>query len=186
VCEKSLMNQTEWDSHYQTHAAGRTPHALISWAVQTFDLKPGRALDLACGSGRNALWLAWLGWEVTAVDRSPEAMRRLNDEASRRNLHVNAETADLETAGFTIQPAYWDLIVCCLYLQRDLFEPIKRGVKPGGSIIAAVLVSEQEKPFRAAPGELRSYFTDWEILHFTESADTAEVVVRKPVTSPAA
>jgi len=45
---------------------------------------PGRALDLACGTGRNALWLAEHGWMVTAVDRSAEAIAALHDEAKQR------------------------------------------------------------------------------------------------------
>src|SRR5579862_8045575 len=90
--------------------------------VQTVrKLKPGRALDLACGTGRNAVWLSENGWQVTAVDRSPIAIP-----------DVDTHVADLEKHEFTIGESEWDLIVVCLYLQRDLFESIKRGLRPGG------------------------------------------------------
>src|SRR5437868_2094340 len=90
-------------------------------------LKPGRALDLACGKGRNAIWLAEHGWRVTAVDRSSGAIPG-----------VDTHVADLEKHEFQIVEAAWDLIVVSYYLQRDLFERIKRGIAPGG--IALVIV----------------------------------------------
>src|SRR5512132_4179511 len=90
-------------------------------AETAIHLKPGRALDLACGSGRNAVWLADHGWRVTAVDRSPISIPA-----------VDSHVADLEKHEYAIEPAAWDLIVVSYYLQRDLFEPVKRGLKPGG------------------------------------------------------
>ncbi|MBZ5635858.1 MAG: methyltransferase domain-containing protein [Acidobacteriia bacterium] len=123
-------------------------------------LKPGRALDLACGAGRNAIWLAEHGWEVTAVDRSPVSIPM-----------VDTHVADLEKHEFTILEAAWDLIVVCYYLQRDLFEPIKRGVKPGGIALAIVHMFEpghEQSRFSVQPGELATYFEDWEILHYYE------------------
>jgi len=123
-------------------------------------LKPGRALDLACGTGRNALWLAEHGWEVTAVDRSPIAIPT-----------VDARVADLEKHEFPILEAAWDLIVVCYYLQRDLFEPIKQGVKRGGMAIAIVHMFEpghEQSRFSLHPGELAKYFEGWEISHYRE------------------
>jgi len=123
-------------------------------------LKPGRALDLACGTGRNAIWLAEHGWQVTAVDRSPVAIPT-----------VDTHVADLEKHEFQIVEASWDLIVVCLYLQRDLFEPIKRGLKPGGVALVVVLLMEpghEQSLFRVRPGELAKYFDGWEISHYHE------------------
>jgi SAM-dependent methyltransferase len=129
--------------------------------VQTaLKLKPGRALDLACGTGRNAIWLAEQGWQVTAVDRSPIAIPT-----------VETRLADLEKHEFQIVEASWDLIVVSLYLQRDLFEPIKRGLRPGGVALVIVLLMEpghERSPFRALPGELAKYFEGWEISHYYE------------------
>ena len=146
-------------------------------------LKAGRALDLACGAGRNALWLTEHGWSVTAVDGSPAAIERLR----QRGPHIDAHTADLEKGEYTIEPARWDLIVISYYLQRDLFEPAKRGVVPGGLLLAIVLLGEGR--FSAAPGELRGYFSDWEILHDREGDPgdspqhraVAEIVARRPL-----
>jgi len=134
-------------------------------------LKPGQALDLACGSGRNAIWLAEHGWSVTAVDRSPVTIPG-----------VDTQVADLEKHEFAIAEASWDLIVVSLYLQRDLFEPIKRGLKPGGVALVIVLLMEpghERSLFRAQPGELAKYFEGWEILHYHEGK-FAEIVARSP------
>jgi len=141
-------------------------------------LKPGRALDLACGSGRNAMWLAEHGWQVTAVDRSPVAIPG-----------VDTHVADLEKHEFTIEEESWDLIVVGYYLQRDLFEPIKRGLKPGGVALVIVLLMEsghERSLFRAQPGELSKYFEGWEISHYHEGKSSdhhravAELVATKP------
>ena len=140
-------------------------------------LKPGRALDLACGAGRNAIWLAEHGWNVTAVDRSPIAIPG-----------VDTHAADLEKNEFPIGESVWDLIVASLYLQRDLFEPIKRGLKPGGVAVVIVLLTEpghEQSRFSVQAGELAKYFEGWEILHYHEGKSTdhhravAEIVATK-------
>jgi tellurite methyltransferase len=129
-------------------------------------LTPGRALDLACGSGRNAVWLAEHGWNVTAVDRSPITIPA-----------VETHVADLEKHEFPIAEASWDLIVVCRYLQRDLFEPIKRGLKPGGVALVIVLLMEpghERSRFSVQPGELAKYFEGWEISHYHEGKASGE------------
>ena len=142
-------------------------------------LKPGRALDLACGTGRNAVWLAEHGWTVTAVDRSPVAIPT-----------VDTHVADLEKHEFPIGEASWDLIAVCYYLQRDLFEPIKRGLKPGGVALVIVHLVEpghERSRFSVQPGELAKYFDGWEILHYREGKPNdpehkravAEIVAKK-------
>ena len=123
-------------------------------------LKPGRALDLACGTGRNAVWLAEHGWQVTAVDRSPITIPT-----------VETHVADLEKHEFPITEASWDLIAVCYYLQRDLFESVKHGVKPGGIALVIVHMVEpghEQSRFSVQPGELAKYFDGWEILHYRE------------------
>jgi SAM-dependent methyltransferase len=153
------------------------PSPLLVETARKF--KAGRALDLACGTGRNAVWLAEHGWQVTAVDRSPVTIPG-----------VDTHVADLEKHEFPIAEASWDLIVVSLYLQRDLFEPIKRGLKPGGVAVVIVLLMEpghEQSFFRAQPGELAKHFEGWKILHSYEgkSSDSehhrsvAEIVATK-------
>ncbi len=149
-------------------------------------LPPGRALDLACGSGRHAIWLAERGWSVTAVDRSAAAVAGLRRAAPT----VDARVADLERHEFPIAGNAWDLILMSHYLQRDLFEPAKRGLRPGGVLIAIVHLFEpghETSRFSLHPGELAAYFKDCEILHSREGKPeqdphgraVAEIVVRR-------
>jgi SAM-dependent methyltransferase len=154
-------------------------------------LPPGRALDLACGTGRNALWLAQHGWSVTAVDGAPTAIESMRRRASEASLTLDARVADLERGEYRIEPSAWDLICICYYLQRDLFETAKQGLAPGGVLIVIVHIAgpgEQPTAHRLRPGELESYFRGWEILHHYEGQPSdpvhqrpvAEIVVRRP------
>jgi tellurite methyltransferase len=188
------MDIRDWDRRYRSTErpaedleAAPNP-LLINTAAR---LKPGKVLDLACGMGRNALWLAEHGWRVTAVDGSPAAIAILRDRARGQGLAVDARVADLEKGEYQIEPSNWDFIAICYYLQRDLFEPAKRGVMTGGVLMAIVHTTEPgEEPtdHRLRPGELQRYFSGWEILHHYEGKPNdpahqrrvAEIVARRP------
>jgi len=101
------MDLTGWEAQYRQEAASATerqsvPNPLLVEVAR--DLPPGRALDLACGSGRNALWLAEHSWNVTAVDGSATAVEILRGHAGRLGVPIDVRVADLENAGFTIAP----------------------------------------------------------------------------------
>jgi tellurite methyltransferase len=178
-----------WDQRYRAEA--RLTAAPTPLVVETASsLRPGKALDLACGTGRNALWLACQGWDVTAVDGSSSAIEILDKNAAAQGLRIDARVADLEEGEYKIEPASWDFIAICYYLQRDLLEPAKRGVVPRGVLLVIVHIAEPgEKPtqFRLRPGELETHFNGWEILHSYEGKprDTAharavgEIVARR-------
>jgi SAM-dependent methyltransferase len=183
-----------WDERYKSgkRAAEDLDAASTPLLVEAVGrLPPGKALDLACGSGRNAIWLAEQGWSVTAVDGSPVAIEILRSRASERGAAVNMKVADLEKCGYLIEPTSWNLIAICYYLQRDLFEHAKQGVVPGGILISIVHITEPgEEPTarRLRPGELERYFQGWEILHRREGRpndsahqrSVAEIVARRP------
>ena len=110
--------------------------------------------------------------------------------AREMGLAVEAEVADLEKFEYCIEPAAWDLICICYYLQRDLFEVAKRGLVPGGVIISIVHLSdpgEAATEHRLLAGELAGYFRDMEILHQfegqpndpTHQRPVAEIVARR-------
>lgn len=166
-----------WDQHYA--AAANVEFAPEPLLVQVADLVPaGKALDLACGCGRNALYLAGLGWRVTAVDRSANGLRWLRERAA--GLKIDIRQADLERGEFSIVPDSYDLICDVLYLQRSLFDPIRDGIRPGGIFAAALLLRQpgRDSPFRLAPGELRQEFAGWKILYYSEIG-TARILARK-------
>lgn len=193
------MDIASWDERYRSRERAREdfatePVPLVADAASK--LQPGRALDLACGTGRNALWLAEHGWKVTAVDGAAAAVEILRRRAQERGLSIDARAADLEKREFRIEPEAWDLICISYYLQRDLFERAKRGLAPGGVLVALVHIAEPgEEPtlHRLAPGELPRYFGDLEILHHREGWPldpihkhaVAEIVARRPGASSA-
>jgi tellurite methyltransferase len=170
------MDIEAWDSRYRSQEEPKDPSPLL---IKTAThLPPGRALDLACGTGRNALWLAERGWSVTAVDGAPAAIEILRQRSSL----VDARVANLEKGEYVIAPSAWDLIVICCYLQRDLIEPAKRGLVAGGLLLQVALVAalgEEPTYKRLGPGELDHYFEGWEILHRREDGSVSEIVARQ-------
>ena len=171
-----------WDEHYaEAQNLDFTPASLL---IQAADLMPpGRALDLACGAGRNALHLAALGWSVVAVDSSSAAIRILRERA--KELPLESRVADLEAGQFAIEPAAYDLICDFFYLQRDLFPQIREGVRPGGCFAGEIhLRDDTPHRFVLEPGELRDQFAGWKILYYSEgpagkSRPSARILARR-------
>ncbi len=100
-------------------------------------LRPGAALDLACGSGRDAVFLAAGGWQITAVDVLPDALERARDLSRRCAAAIEPITwlqADLERQPPAYGPVF-DLIVGFRYLHRPLLARLDEWLKPGGSVI---------------------------------------------------
>ena len=109
-------------------------------------LPKGRVLDVAAGSGRNALFLAEHGFTVHAIDRNPEALLVLQSAArERRLLQVTTEIVDLETAetGEDLLPSeVYDVVVVFFYLYRPLFPALLRSLKPGGMLVYETFLLE--------------------------------------------
>jgi SAM-dependent methyltransferase len=183
----------DWEERYrQGERLADEPHPLVTRFARA--LAPGRALDVACGAGRHALWLAERAWEVTAVDNAPTAIQILEKRAGEKSVQVRCIVADLERHQFAIEPESYDLIVVCNYLQRDLFASIRTGTRVGGVVIAVIAMVDDNpdvKPVNPAfllqPGELRNEFPGWEPIHDCERQSqsgaharmTAELVVRR-------
>ncbi len=189
------MAENSWDERYRRgEQRDAAPAPLVVSAVA--GVPPGIALDLACGPGRHALFLARLGWRVTAVDRSPVAIEILQQRARELNLPMDARVAALEAGEFVLEADAFDLICDINYLQRDLFPRIRDSVRPGG-LVAAMIQMADDSPgippmnpeFLIEPDELRAFFTGWRILHESEGRSgpqrrkVAELVAQKPVAS---
>ena len=161
------MDIAGWEEMYRSGERGNedAPTILLVEAVEK--IAPGTAIDLACGAGRNAIYLAERGWTVTAVDGSERAIELLEERVAARGLRVHTRVSDLTSPDFTMPPNTFDLVLIAYYLQRDLFAKAKAAVRPGGAVIAIVHTPEPGKPWsekRAAPGELRTFFEGWDIL----------------------
>ena len=123
-----------WAGEERVHASTAPSRFVVA---EVADLPPGAALDLACGAGRNAVWLAEQGWRVTAVDFSGVALRMARSlEAERR---VAVEWVEADVLAWTPPRAY-DL-VCVLYLQlpagerRTALARAAAAVRPGGTLL---------------------------------------------------
>lgn len=182
-----------WDERYLHGEHPKEPSPLLATAIE--NLKPGRALDIACGAGRHAIFLAEHGWQVTAVDASRVGIEVLQQRAREAAVTVEAHVADLDMGEFKIEPATYDLICVFYYLQRELFSPMRACVKPGGTVVAAIHLNDGKKDakpenpaFLLEPGELKQLFAHWEITYYRESEsdegghhhDTAYLIARRP------
>ena len=128
-------------------------------------LAPGRALDIAAGSGRHAVWLRDRGWSVTAVDIAIEDIEG-----------VTCVRTDLEQAGFAIQPGAWDLIVCWLYWQENLLPAIREGVRAGGVVALAGKTSGR---FATSLLNYRQAFAGWDEICGREDDFKAFFIARR-------
>lgn len=108
------MRREDWDRRYAERELlwSASPNRFL--VAEADGLAPGRALDLACGEGRNAIWLAELGWQVTAVDFSEVAIAKARERAARDGVDVDFLCADL--LDFEPQPETYDLVLV-LYVQ---------------------------------------------------------------------
>ncbi len=137
-------------------------------------LPKGRALDLAMGAGRNAVYLAKIGFEVEGVDISPEAVSKALKLARKAGITIRAEVADLE-AKYCIKKDAYDAIVCFYYLQRSLISQIKDGLKKGGIVVYETYIVDQAqwgKPKSLGHllkhNELLHLFRDFRCLRYRE------------------
>ena len=143
----SDMNDTNsgtlWDRKYESGLPSLTtpdPFFVSVYERVIDQLFPsaGRALDLATGLGRHALWLAERAWEVSAVDVSEVAIRKLDQAALQLKLKIDLLTGD--AAEYTFEPGRFDLIVLFYHLDRSLFPKIISALNPGGLFVCKMAV----------------------------------------------
>jgi len=133
------VNAGDWDARYRATVSlwSLEPNRFVVEACA--DLAPGRALDLAAGEGRNALWLAARGWDVTALDFSPVAVERARERAREAGVALRAEVADL-VGGWEPEPGSADLVLLAyLQLPAAPLHGVLRGaataLAPGGTLL---------------------------------------------------
>lgn len=132
------MRREDWDARYAEKDFVWTVEPNRFLVEEAGGLPPGRALDLACGEGRNAVWLASRGWAVTGVDFSPVALEKARALAMHRGVQVVWQEADIRE--YRPPPADADLVVV-LYLQlpRQELHPVlahaAEALAPGGTLL---------------------------------------------------
>lgn len=129
----SDADRERWDARYREEGpCARAPSALVT-ELDALLPRRGRALDVAGGAGRHAVWLARRGLEVTLVDVSPVGVDLARRAASEAGVPLDARALNLERE--PLPPGPWDLILDFHYLQRSLFPAFARALAPGGLLV---------------------------------------------------
>ena len=153
-------------------------HALnqpAQFLVENIDLIPcGRALDVAMGTGRNAIYLAKMGFVVEGIDASREAVKEALVHAQESGVTIKTIIEDLEKIPYIDEEAY-DLVICFNYLQRSLMPQMKNWVKPGGMLVYETFIVDQVrfgKPrnpdYLLKHNELLHTLRDFRVLRYRE------------------
>ena len=160
--------------------------------------REGPVLDLACGLGRNGLYLAALEIPVIFADRDPQALAAIAERLKTQHWPGELWQVDLEQ-GTPLSGSRFAVVLVFNYLHRPLLEGIRQSVLPGGLLLYETFTREQAQYGRPSnpdyllqAGELAAGFADWEILQSEEGIERddtgavrrafANVVARKPVT----
>ena len=169
--------RVRWEQRYREgeYRARGEPSQLL---VQFLDRLPqGRALDVACGIGRNARFLAEHGYQVDAVDISAEALRQGEALARAHGLQVHWMCADLDSEPLP-QGAY-QVVVCSFYVNRPAAPRLKGALAEGGYLLyehhlrtPLPVDGPQNEEWRLAPNELLQLFQGLRVVHYEEGVTT--------------
>jgi SAM-dependent methyltransferase len=186
-------DRLKWEARYRS---GQRPHdgppsrLLRRWLPL---LRRGRALDVATGLGRNAIFLAQQGYNVDAVDIAPIGLAEAARRARRARVRVRWIEADLDD--YAVPVARYALVLNAFFLKRRLIPVLRRAVRPGGVCVIETHLQGDEaggprgKAHRLRRGELLRWFRGWEILEVGEGLFVEDgrprllgrIVARRPV-----
>ncbi len=186
----SDYDRIHWDERYASAALDMTPSPLVvDFALRV--IVPQRALDVACGAGRNALYLAILGYSVDAVDISTVALGALEGEARARGLSDRVRSLAVDLDIWRPKPAAYALAVQIAFFDPQSLPSVLAAVKPGGLLILEAFNPrrlETRPTFNPAhligPGVLPAALAGWSIVHHDEAAgergDRTQIVAQRP------
>ncbi|WP_224984959.1 class I SAM-dependent methyltransferase [Geomonas agri] len=181
-------DRVKWDQRYSgpEHFFSFAPSRLLANSLERImSLVPGRrSLDLACGEGRNCIYLAQHGFDATGVDISPRGLERARKRAAEVGVTVELIEADLEC--WRPQGEY-HLILNFNFLMRDLIPALVQALAPGGVLLMETILDapgmpgEHRKDFLLQPGELGRIFGGYpgRVLLLEEEVDAPEMPVAR-------
>lgn len=181
-----------WNRKYSedSSAALRPPDPFLELAFAEF-VRPlfpngGRALDLAGGTGRHAIWLARQGWEVTLIDISETGIERARQNAGPLASHIRFVVDDLTRfqASQTEVEARFDVVMAFFYLERSIFSEMVKAVRSGGFLVYKTYLKSQGRRLKnpahlLEAGELLRMAEGLRILQYREVDGKAELVAEK-------
>ncbi|MGW8193818.1 MAG: class I SAM-dependent methyltransferase [Desulforhopalus sp.] len=153
-------DRQKWDARYREDLGSFDPSAILKKYVHL--ASGGKALDIACGNGRNSLFLANQGFLVDAVDISTVATDQLAD--AHPYIHVICRDLD----DWTIPRSVYELIVNIRFVDRRLFPMIKDGLRPGGVLIYESFIDETREQYCLRKNELLQIFQSFYIVYYEE------------------
>jgi len=173
IVPMSDADRDKWERRYAegSYTARTHPTRLLAeWLPR---LAPGRALDLACGAGRNALHLALAGYRVDAMDISSVALERGRGKAAELGVEVNWINVDLDNV--ELVPEGYDVVVVTRYVNRRLTDALTRSLRDGGHLVYEQhFLTERDvdgprsRSFRLRPNELLEMFRALRVLYYRE------------------
>lgn len=168
-------SRAHWEARY---AAGGGPRKSVPhpWLVaHLWRIPRGRALDIACGMGRDSIYLAQHGFRVYGIDFSAIALREAQRRA--RDAHVSTRVSFVvaDLTQFAFPRAYYDLVIGFAYWEPALKSALREAVRPGGFIVYETFNiwwkwtrPDVDERFLLRPGELHAWLRDWHIWAYRE------------------
>ena len=179
------MDRDIWNDRYAERDLVWSAEPNRFLVAEAADLVPGAALDLGAGEGRNSLWLAERGWEVTAVDFSDVALSKGRRIAERRGLSIDWVVADL---GMYIPPARTFDLVIEFYVQvraplrQEIWRRAEAAVAPGGTLLVVGHDLTNLEHGYGGPQNPAALFTPDEVVEVIEGLDVLRATrVDRPV-----
>ncbi len=148
-------DQKRWDKRFgrKEFALGKEPNPFLKRHIHL--LPKGRALDVATGEGRNAVFLAQNGFEVDAMDISEKGLKKARKLAREKGVKINTFLVDLDQ--YQIEKERYDLIANFYFLKRRLIPRIRNGLKKGGKVIFETYLLEHRALATGGPKQAK-YF----------------------------
>lgn len=170
---------TSWDDRFRAGEYPRDPEPSAVLRRYADALPAGRALDVATGTGRNAVFLAAAGYEVDAIDQSREGLRIARENARERGVSDHLHLVQADVPSYDFPESRYDLVTISFYRAVDRFPDVKASLVPGGYLfVEHHLRAADPTPagpsgdrFRFAANELLHACLDLTILHYEEVSE---------------
>jgi tellurite methyltransferase len=183
----SSDDKTRWDSQHGVSSGAGQPSGFLRQVLENdaWHISGGLALDVATGKGRNAIFLAEMGFSVVGIDISTIALEEARRRTAKNSLEIRWHLADLEQT--ELPSAAYNLIVNVNYLQRSLIHQIQRALKPQGHVIFETYLIDQQAighpknpAYLLNHNELLHHFRSFRVLSYREGkyTDTGEEAFR--------